>query len=129
MSCYFCDHSKSTLWQIFKIWNKLAIQARNDFIVLFGDDIILIDKGWQTAVVSKFCEIPKINSLPFGAACVALNDTSFEGFPTFPIIHRWHMRTFDTAYYPGNSLTKVEILIYLNCIVGGMPLLFRRILF
>jgi glycosyltransferase involved in cell wall biosynthesis len=77
-----------------KIWNFLASKARNDFIVLLGDDVKLIDADWQQLIVMKFRQISSENNLPFGAACVSMNDLSFPGFPTFPVIHRWHMRHF-----------------------------------
>jgi len=77
-----------------KIWNFLASKAENDFIVLLGDDIKVHDKGWQERVVQKFHEIADEEGMPFGAACVGLNDLSFPGFPTFPVIHRWHMEYF-----------------------------------
>ena len=33
--------------QVCKIWNALGKLARNDFIILLGDDIKLLDKDWQ----------------------------------------------------------------------------------
>lgn len=77
-----------------KIWNFLAGKARNDFVVLLGDDITVHDPGWQDRVVQKFQDIAQEEGLPLGAAVVALNDISFPGFPTFPVIHRWHMQQF-----------------------------------
>ena len=79
---------------ICKIWNFLASKAQNDFIVLLGDDIKLLDADWQLRIVKKFHQISNENNLPFGAACVCLNDLSFQGFPTFPVLHRWHLRHF-----------------------------------
>jgi Glycosyl transferase family 2 len=77
-----------------KIWNFLANKANNDFIVLLGDDVELIDVGWQQAIAKKFESISKQEGLPFGAACVAMNDLAFPGFPTFPVMHRWHKEQF-----------------------------------
>mmetsp|Transcript_5205 Transcript_5205/g.15151 ORF Transcript_5205/g.15151 Transcript_5205/m.15151 type:complete len:1022 (+) Transcript_5205:39-3104(+) len=77
-----------------KIWNLLASRANNDFIVLLGDDLKLYDRGWQERIALKFHEIAHKEGLPFGAACVGLNDLSFPGFPTFPVVHRWHMKQF-----------------------------------
>jgi glycosyltransferase involved in cell wall biosynthesis len=83
--------------KVCRIWNHLAGQANNDFIVLLGDDIKLIDNGWKQDIERKFIEIHDNNpGLPFGAACVAFNDISFKGFPTFPVIHRFHLTTFQT---------------------------------
>jgi glycosyltransferase involved in cell wall biosynthesis len=78
------------------IWNHLARKAKNDFIVLLGDDIVLKDCNWQEMVADKFSKVAKLTGLPFGAACVALNDESFPGFPTFPVVHRWHMQQFQS---------------------------------
>jgi hypothetical protein len=77
-----------------KIWNHLAGKAKNDFVVLLGGDIKLLDPRWQERIVSRFRLIAKREGLPFGAACVAMNDLSFPGFPTFPVIHRWHIEHF-----------------------------------
>ena len=78
-----------------RIWNHLGKMAEHDFLVLLGDDVRLLDKGWQGRIVQCFHRIAKKNPhLPFGAACVAMNDLSFPGFPTFPVVHRWHVKTF-----------------------------------
>lgn len=80
--------------QLCKIWNMLAHKASKDFIVLLGDDVTLLDPGWQERIVRKFHLISKSQNLPFGAACVAMKDLSFPGFPTFPVVHRWHIQHF-----------------------------------
>jgi glycosyltransferase involved in cell wall biosynthesis len=56
----------------------------------------LLDVGWPSKVVQAFHAISRETCLPLGAACVCLNDISFPGFPTFPVIHRWHMNVFKT---------------------------------
>ena len=80
--------------KICKIWNELAKVAytehRADFTLLLGDDVILKTPGWQDAIENIFEEISRERSLPFGAACVAFYDEAFRGFPTFPVLHRWH---------------------------------------
>ncbi len=93
----FVTIHKPLYGKVCKIWNKLADQAKHDFIVLLGDDVVLMDEGWQDSIEAKFREIAELNSLPFGAASVAFNDLSFEGFPTFPVVHRWHFRTFNSV--------------------------------
>ena len=80
--------------KVCRIWNRLGKFAKNDFIVLLGDDIILIDKGWQEEVEKQFREISLMTSLPFGFGVVALSDISFPGYPTFPVIHREHLNCF-----------------------------------
>lgn len=82
--------------KICRIWNHLGAHASNDFIVLLGDDIVLLDKNWQVSVETKFHSISVEQGLVFGAACVALNDLAFPGFPTFPVVHRWHLDHFDS---------------------------------
>jgi LPS sulfotransferase NodH len=92
----FVDIPPQMYGRVCKIWNTLGRNAKNDFIVLLGDDIKLIDTNWQVQVVNAFHRIATETTLPFGAACVALSDMSFPGFPTFPVVHRWHLRKFGT---------------------------------
>lgn len=80
--------------KICRIWNALGSRAKNDFVVLLGDDVQLLDHGWEEDVELRFMETAVRTKLPFGAASVALNDVTFPGFPTFPVIHRWHIRKF-----------------------------------
>ena len=90
----FVDIKPENYGMVCRIWNQLARRARNDFVVLLGDDVVLLDKGWQHRIVNKFHAIAKSTGLPFGAACVALRDVTFPGFPTFPVMHRWHIEKF-----------------------------------
>ena len=76
------------------IWNLLGRKARNDFMVLLGDDIRLLDPGWQERIVKRFHDIANKTGLPLGAVCVAMKDLAFPGFPTFPVVHRWHHKQF-----------------------------------
>jgi hypothetical protein len=81
--------------KVCRIWSHLGGHAKHDFVVLMGDDIELLDKGWKQTVERRFTKIHHQNpDLPFGAACVAFNDVSFPGFPTFPVVHRFHLKTF-----------------------------------
>lgn len=90
----FCTIKREMYGRVCRIWNYLGTKANNDFIVLFGDDIVLMDKNWQSKVFHAFGCISKEQCLPFGAACVAMNDVTFSGFPTFPVIHKWHVEKF-----------------------------------
>jgi len=101
--------------KVCRIWNRLARNSSNDFIVLMGDDILLHDKHWQEIVERSFCNISFRTSLPFGAGCVALNDLSFKCFPTFPVVHRWHLNNSES----GDLLPKQ----FIN--QGGDPYLFE----
>jgi hypothetical protein len=60
-----------------KIWNHLARQAIKDFIVLLGDETLLKDCNWHEKVVAEFHQVAESSRIPFGAACLALNDESF----------------------------------------------------
>lgn len=72
-----------------------------------------MDAGWQECVACKFQDISNTTGLPLGAACVAVKGMSFPGFPTFPVVHRWHMKHF------GDLLPKQ----FVN--QGGDPYLFE----
>ena len=74
--------------RVCRIWNQLASFPKNEMIVLLGDDIVLKDKNWQGKVAVRFETVAEESGLPLGAACVDLNDESFPGFPTFPVIHQ-----------------------------------------
>ena len=90
----FVDIKEVSYGKICKIWNQLARCSNNDFIVLLGDDIHIFDYGWQERIPRRFRELAVKTKQPFGAACVAFLDTSFKGFPTFPVVHRWHLKFF-----------------------------------
>lgn len=92
----FVDIQKPMYGKVCFIWNHLASHSENDYVVLLGDDVHLLDVGWQSTVVQAFHAISDETGLPLGAACVCLNDISFPGFPTFPVVHRWHINAFRT---------------------------------
>ena len=83
--------------KVCRIWNELADYAFAEdaaFMVLLGDDVTLQTPGWKAGVEATFQTLSQETSLPYGAACVAFRDISFLGFPTFPVIHRFHMEVF-----------------------------------
>ena len=85
--------------KVCRIWNELADYAfagDASFMVLLGDDVTLQTPGWKTGIEATFQVVSKEKRLPYGAACVAFNDLKFPGFPTFPVIHRFHMEVFGT---------------------------------
>ena len=92
----FVDIEKNMYGKVCVIWNHLARHTENDYVVLLGDDVRLLDVAWPSKVVRAFHAIARETGLPLGAACVCLNDISFPGFPTFPVIHRWHINAFNT---------------------------------
>lgn len=92
----FVDIQPELYGKLCRIWNRLASKSSNDYIVLFGDDVRLLDPGWSKRIVQSFHDISTRTGLPFGAGCVAMNDLSFPGFPTFPVVHRWHVENYGT---------------------------------
>lgn len=90
----FVDIQPTLYGQVCKIWNLLGRKSKNDYVVLLGDDIKLLDVGWQDRIVAKFHDIARSQGLPLGAAVVAMKDLAFPGFPTFPVVHRWHIEHF-----------------------------------
>ena len=80
------------------IWNdlaKIAVDKGNDFFVLLGDDVI-INGNWQDEVLHNFKYYN--NKFPFGFGCVAIQDRSFDVFPTFPVINRLHFKIFGKLF-------------------------------
>jgi Glycosyl transferase family 2 len=92
----FIDIQCTMYGKVCHIWNHLARHTKNDYVVLLGDDIHLLDVGWQARIVQAFSEVSLATGLPHGAACVCMNDLTFPGFPTFPVLHRWHIDQFGT---------------------------------
>lgn len=102
--------------KICKIWNQLAKCAYNkgcDLTVLFGDDVILQTNNWKQLIETSFSDIANSTGLPYGCGCVAFKDISFPGFPTFPVIHRFHFTTFKELVIPSQLFNQ-----------GGDPYLF-----
>ncbi|GAQ83776.1 hypothetical protein KFL_001610170 [Klebsormidium nitens] len=83
--------------QICDIWRDLAALAYRDvscdYYVLLGDDVHILTAGWMSNVEEAYGDFEKRLGV-YGFGCVALNDISFPGFPTFPIMHRTHMDAF-----------------------------------
>ena len=83
------------------IWAELAKQAvaaGAEFFVLLGDDVILHDVEWQADVEAQFEAIAAERGLPFGCGCVAVRDRSFSCFPTFPVLHQYHLEAFGELF-------------------------------
>ena len=103
---------------ICKIWNHLAVIAFEDhgadFTCLLGDDVILLSTGWQAIIEGEFHSVAQARGLPYGAACVAFEDITFKGFPTFPVIHRWHFEALGGQLLPYQFINQ-----------GGDPFLFE----
>lgn len=94
---------------ICKIWNELAASAYSygiDFYVLLGDDIELDTLGWKSVVEETFHRLAEEMSLPFGCACVCFRDKSFVGFPTFPVMHKFHLNVFQGQILPSTFVNQ-----------------------
>ena len=97
---------------IWALLAKHAVADGADFFVLLGDDVCvlnadrLVDAGsgsgssWQSDVEDNFSQVASETSLPFGCACVAIQDSSFPCFPTFPVMHRLHFTIFGGELFP-----------------------------
>lgn len=85
------------------IWALLARRAVDtgaELLVLLGDDVEMLDGAWQKDVEECFAAVAAERGLPFGCACVAIRDLSYEVFPTFPVLHRWHLDAFGGELLP-----------------------------
>jgi hypothetical protein len=85
------------------IWNRMAQSAAAggaDCFILLGDDVALEMRGWQAEVEDEFADVAHQRRLPLGAPCVALQDRRFSAFPTFPVVHRFHLDTFGVMFPP-----------------------------
>lgn len=71
-----------------------------DLVVLLGDDVRLLSRGWADQIEAQFREVAARTGLPFGVGCVCFRDRSFEVFPTFPVIHRSHFDVFGRLLPP-----------------------------
>lgn len=104
--------------KICKIWGFLAALAyekhKADFTCLLGDDVVMKSSHWQEKIENQFLKIAQDGRLPFGAACVAFIDESFRGFPSFPVIHKWHFETYNGSILPSSFTNQ-----------GGDPFLFE----
>ena len=86
------------------IWAKLAsysVNSGDDFFILLGDDVTIHDDDWQADVEEQFDLIAgKNSSLPYGCGCVAIRDAAFPNFPTFPVLHKFHLEAFGGDLFP-----------------------------
>lgn len=96
----FCAHPRGHVcW----LWRDLARRAyldKCDYYLLVGDDIVFRDMDWMSRIHSEFSRIAAAEKVPMGFGCVAFTDESFPGMPTFPVVHRTHMRIFNGEVIP-----------------------------
>ncbi|CAG8481084.1 17762_t:CDS:2 [Gigaspora rosea] len=86
-----------------QIWNDLAKDAYDqgcEYVVLFSDSTILESTNWMSKIHDEFIKISNEKGVPRGFGCVAFNEKTFPGFPTFPAIARHHIDIFNGKPIP-----------------------------
>lgn len=97
------------------MWNALAAAAvatppgrkgglpplEPTYLLLLGDDVSVVAPAaaWGTAVVADFDALVDAGG-PAHMGVVAAVDTTFPGFPTFPVVHRSHLDVFGGQLLP-----------------------------
>jgi nucleoside-diphosphate-sugar epimerase len=82
---------------VFAVHNCLTRVALRDgaaWFALLGDDVRVSTPLWADAVKDTFDRLARETGLP-GVGVVALRDVTAPGFPTFPVVGRWHVTVFD----------------------------------
>ena len=85
------------------IWSLMARTAAADgadHFVLLGDDVEMLSDGWLANVEEEFESVAIERGLPYGCACVAIRDVSFPCFPTFPVVHKFHLEAAGGELFP-----------------------------
>lgn len=80
-----------------QIWDSMAKVAWSngaDWVVLFGDDVLLECPFHYRSIYRSFLDISEQLKCPFGFGSPWLNDEEFPGFPTFPVISKVHFQIF-----------------------------------
>ncbi|KAF8901610.1 hypothetical protein CPB85DRAFT_1439035 [Mucidula mucida] len=90
--------------RVCSLWRQCARKAYEDptntYFILLGDDVELLTAGWMSTVHEHFQQISKQTGAPLGFGCVAFEDVTFPGMPTFPIVHRTHLDIFGGDVIP-----------------------------
>lgn len=79
------------------IWSTMAERAWSrgaDWTIFLGDDVTLKCPYHYRAIYRAFLDVSKRIGCPFGFGCPWLNDETFEGFPTFPVVSKVHQNIF-----------------------------------
>lgn len=88
------SHYRGKLCRIWDMLAGAAVDAGCCFVMLVGDDLRFLSRDWKSEIEVQFADVANRRQLPYGTACVAFRDVTFSVFPTFPVIHRSHFRTF-----------------------------------
>jgi glycosyltransferase involved in cell wall biosynthesis len=88
---------ESEPFPICRLWNNMAgeaFEAGADWVVLLGDDVKVDSPFHYRATYRAFLDISKRLGCPLYFGCPWWNDTTFPGFPTFPVVGRAHYEIF-----------------------------------
>ncbi|KAJ3252064.1 hypothetical protein HDU77_005456, partial [Chytriomyces hyalinus] len=94
VSVYKLDYPAGSICRIWTHLSQVAYQNGADFFMILGDDVVLETAQWPEKIIQTFTQISTEMRLPLGFGCVALNDVTFPGMPTFPIVGRMHFEIF-----------------------------------
>jgi GT2 family glycosyltransferase len=84
-------------FSICQAWNNMAVKAFEkgaDWVVLLGDDIEIDCPFHYRVTYRAFLDVSDRLGCSFGFGCPWWNDTSFPGFPTFPVVGKAHYEIF-----------------------------------
>ncbi|GJE84814.1 NAD-dependent epimerase/dehydratase [Phanerochaete sordida] len=95
-----CNYPRGRVCSLWRDCARRAYQDGCDYFVLMGDDVTLHTPDWMSTIHAAFTEMQEESRTPFGLGCVTFKDTTFPGMPTFPVVHRTHMRIFDGRVVP-----------------------------
>ena len=107
---FFSPSKPPKIYHMYNALVKCAFRDGADYFVLFGDDVTVSrplkkDNCWLVCVQQKFANIDAIAQTP-GLGCVALNDETSVGFPTFPVVRRRHIELFGEQFCPSVFLNQ-----------------------
>lgn len=57
-------------------------------------------QGWKPEIEGAFASLAAARRLPHGAGVVAFRDAAFPAFPTFPVVHQYHLHVFGELLPP-----------------------------
>lgn len=87
----------SDSFPICHVWHSMAEKAWLEgasWVVLLGDDVSLDCPFHYRAIYRCFLTLHKEKGFPQWFGCPWFNDTTFSGFPTFPVIGAEHYKIF-----------------------------------
>ncbi|GKY97878.1 hypothetical protein MPSEU_000745800 [Mayamaea pseudoterrestris] len=93
----------SSPFPICQVWDRMAATAFEegcDWVMLLGDDIAIDCAIHFRLIYRAFLDISKKLGCPFGFGCPWWNDTTFSGFPTFPVVGKAHYEIFESLVPP-----------------------------